>query len=481
MGQAFLHGNGGSNPLNFEVVGNADYPESISKNIIPDAYAKSTTYNGITYTVNGDGSITANGTATGTSVCNVWGSNNSQTLPAGTYALSGCPTGGGSSTYMLCSNDTTHKDTGDGVTFTLADDTAISFKIRINSGVTVSNLKFWPQLERGPAKTAFVKYAQKENTIWIKSGIKMPYWTTASGDAMPTWTAPQGNVVFWWKGVAAALVNSATSAGFRVVKYNSVKGNLFLTPVSCYQQVDAGTAKNWKSMNAYIYKSGTWVQFSSEFSATIKVTYPSGSTLTCTDGTTTLTATTTTGSYTFTVPNAGTWTVKAVSGSNTASKSVSITTSGQTASVTLSYIVYLYNAGDTCESVTGGWESAAGEWNDNTVWVGSTYSAQSGAIATKSKINLTGHNTLSITVDTAHDSSLIFGIRSTVLDTTAALYKHNVISDATAYADAASAGTFSLDISGYTGSYYVFVCSGGSYDSGEHWTSGGLISQISVK
>lgn len=408
MGQAFLHGNGGSNPLNFEVVGNADYPESISKNIIPDAYAKSTTYNGITYTVNGDGSITANGTATGTSVCNVWGSNNSQTLPAGTYTLSGCPTGGGSSTYMLCSNDTTHKDTGDGVTFTLADDTAISFKIRINSGVTVSNLKFWPQLERGPAKTAFVKYAQKENTIWIKSGIKMPYWTTASGDAMPTWTAPQGNVVFWWKGVAAALANSATSAGFRVVKYNSVKGNLFLTPVSCYQQVDAGTAKNWKSMNAYIYKSGNWVQFSGE-------------------------------------------------------------------------TVCLYNAGDTCESVTGGWGSNAGEWNDNTVWVGSTYSAQSSAIVTKSKINLTGRNTLSIIVDTAHDSSLIFGIRSTALDTTAAVYKHNVISDATAYADAASAGTFSLDISGYTGSYYVFVCSGNSYDSGEHWTSGGLISQISVK
>lgn len=397
-----------ANPLTFRAVASADYPESTSRNMFPDAYAKSTTYNGITYTVNGDGSITANGTATGTSTCNVWGSNNSQTLPAGTYTLSGCPTGGGSSTYMLCSNDTTHKDTGSGATFTLAGDTPISFKIRINSGVTVSNLKFWPQLEKGSAKTAFVKYAQKENTIWIKTSIAMPYWTTASGDAMPTWTAAQGNVVFWWKGVTSDLANSATSAGFRVVKYNSVKGNLFLIPVSCYQQVDAGTAKNWKSMNAYIYKSGKWVQFSDE-------------------------------------------------------------------------TVYLYNAGDTCESVTGGWASKGGEWNDNTVWVGSKNNAQASAIATKSKINLAGRNTLTITVDTAHDSSLIFGIRSTALDTTVALYKEDIISAATAYKDAASAGMFSLDISGYSGSYYVFVGAGGSYDSGDKWTSGGLISKILVK
>jgi hypothetical protein len=73
------------------------------------------------------------------------------------------------------------------------------------------------------------------------------------------------------------------------------------------------------------------------FAATINVTYPAGSTLTCTDGNITLTAPDTSGSYTFTVPNAGTWTVSSTNGSQNVSKAVSITTDGQSASVTLSY------------------------------------------------------------------------------------------------------------------------------------------------
>lgn len=73
------------------------------------------------------------------------------------------------------------------------------------------------------------------------------------------------------------------------------------------------------------------------FAATIAVTYPSGSTCTCSNGTTTLTAPNTTGSYTFTVPSAGTWTVKSTNGTDTAQQAVSITTNGQSASVTLSY------------------------------------------------------------------------------------------------------------------------------------------------
>ena len=73
------------------------------------------------------------------------------------------------------------------------------------------------------------------------------------------------------------------------------------------------------------------------FAATIAVTYPSGSTCTCSNGTTTLTAPNTTGSYTFTVPSAGTWTVKSTNGMDTAQQAVSITANGQSTSVTLSY------------------------------------------------------------------------------------------------------------------------------------------------
>jgi hypothetical protein len=73
------------------------------------------------------------------------------------------------------------------------------------------------------------------------------------------------------------------------------------------------------------------------FSATISVTYPAGSTCTCSNGADTLTAPNTTGSYTFTVPRTGTWTVKSTNGVDTAQQAVSITANGQSTSVTLSY------------------------------------------------------------------------------------------------------------------------------------------------
>ena len=79
--------------------------------------------------------------------------------------------------------------------------------------------------------------------------------------------------------------------------------------------------------------------------AAIGVTYPSGSVCTCTNGTLTLTAKDTTGKALFVIPSAGTWTVKAVNGSKSKSKTVSITAEGQVATVTLSYELVLFNNG----------------------------------------------------------------------------------------------------------------------------------------
>lgn len=79
--------------------------------------------------------------------------------------------------------------------------------------------------------------------------------------------------------------------------------------------------------------------------AVIGVTYPSGSTCTCTSGSKTLTAKDTTGKAIFVIPSAGTWTVKAVSGSKSTSKTVSITAEGQVATVTLTYELILFNNG----------------------------------------------------------------------------------------------------------------------------------------
>lgn len=94
----------------------------------------------------------------------------------------------------------------------------------------------------------------------------------------------------------------------------------------------------------------------------IGVTYPAGSTLTCTNGTKTLTAKTTNGNWGFVVPSGGTWTVTATDGSDTANETVEITAEGQSVSVVLSYRLVIFdgeNGGDNT-AVTGGWSAVNG-------------------------------------------------------------------------------------------------------------------------
>lgn len=92
--------------------------------------------------------------------------------------------------------------------------------------------------------------------------------------------------------------------------------------------------------NIYVLGGGT------KLFAAIGVTYPAGSTLTCTNGTKTLTAKTTSGQWVFAIPKAGTWTVTATDGTNTKSQSVSITSEGQFESMALSYQLHLFKAGE---------------------------------------------------------------------------------------------------------------------------------------
>lgn len=92
------------------------------------------------------------------------------------------------------------------------------------------------------------------------------------------------------------------------------------------------------------------------FSATINITYPTGSTCTCSDGTTTLSAPDTSGTWTCIVPNAGTWTVTSTSGAETDSKTVTITTDGQSISVELSYALFLFKPNAPSDIIAGEWE-----------------------------------------------------------------------------------------------------------------------------
>ena len=98
--------------------------------------------------------------------------------------------------------------------------------------------------------------------------------------------------------------------------------------------------------------------------ATINVTYPAGSICTCTLGTKVLRAKDTTGTWTFEVPKAGTWVVKAVSadGSHTRQISVSITTKGETKGVTLAFKQYIFQNGEFKVPVTNSGNIDNGYW-----------------------------------------------------------------------------------------------------------------------
>lgn len=127
-----------------------------TENLIPYPYAETTkTANGVTFTVNSDGSVTVNGTAT---------SDADFMLLRGpiqgyseSYFLSGCPTGGSDTTYYISEGFTTSKDTGNGVVLNnLPSDQA--WRIVIKSGTTVNNLVFRPMLNAGTTAKPYSKW-----------------------------------------------------------------------------------------------------------------------------------------------------------------------------------------------------------------------------------------------------------------------------------------------------------------------------------
>lgn len=160
----------GSTPTSYEppITGRELTVGVCGKNLIPYPYYNrdSKTHNGITFTVNGDGTITANGTAENTAEFTVI--NKNTVVKKGTYCISGCPKNTANG-YIACGNDGVRLATdsdGSGGTFTVDNDAnGFTFVIRINSGVTVENLVFRPQLELGSTATAYEPYHGTEYTI----------------------------------------------------------------------------------------------------------------------------------------------------------------------------------------------------------------------------------------------------------------------------------------------------------------------------
>lgn len=128
-------------------------------NLIPYPYSDgmSKTINGVTFTVSSDGSVTANGTATGAATFVLTVSITSVIEKNKDYYLSGCPAGGSTSTYYL-RFDGTGVDTGTGTLINITDDTQRNCYLSISAGYTANNLIFRPMLNAGTTAKPYSKW-----------------------------------------------------------------------------------------------------------------------------------------------------------------------------------------------------------------------------------------------------------------------------------------------------------------------------------
>ena len=115
------------------------------KNLLRPNWFNNQTVNGLTFTNNGDGTYTVNGTATAEATVS---KQISGIKKAHKYLLKGCPQGGSLGTYSL--NFTTSatlviNDTGDGAIGTAVADGITWLVLRVKNGTTVNNIVYKPQ------------------------------------------------------------------------------------------------------------------------------------------------------------------------------------------------------------------------------------------------------------------------------------------------------------------------------------------------
>ncbi len=202
--------------------------------------------------------------------------------------------------------------------------------------------------------------------------------------------------------------------------------------------------------------------------AIISVTYPSGAVCTCTSGTRTLTAKDTSGKALFVIPSAGTWTVTAVKGSQSASKAVSITAEGQVETVVLAYEFFIFKNGS---GLTSGYSVAGSGGNvskDSISWSGS--SSDGGiSVHIKPAVALNDYTKLCVDFECSYnwggDYGMGFGV-GTDAASASMITNTNWTAKVTSTARGEIArNTVQCDISALTDSEYIKIV--GSYSAGK--------------
>lgn len=128
-------------------------PDGTGKNLLK-VTASSTSGSGVTFTVNSDGTVSLNGTATNTVILTV----GTFTFEANkSYVLSGCPANGSTSTYLLSIQGIGY-DSGEGYIYTPTSDQEKNIVINIYSGTNVDGKVFSPMIRLAGTTPDFVPY-----------------------------------------------------------------------------------------------------------------------------------------------------------------------------------------------------------------------------------------------------------------------------------------------------------------------------------
>lgn len=203
--------------------------------------------------------------------------------------------------------------------------------------------------------------------------------------------------------------------------------------------------------------------------AFISVTYPEGSICTCTNGSITLIAEDTSGSWLFEVPIAGEWTISCTDSDKEASEVITVVDNGAYTIILVYWNGMLFEYGDSHTDETGGWNFSR-EWESNTVAEISNntmilqcfltndgvYPGPVGAI-TNNKIDLTNYSIVKVYSVEATEATSDTNFRIFISNDTNGVLKNGTRIAEKAFRESTTAHYTELDISNYSGLYYVGV------------------------
>lgn len=213
---------------------NPEYPQKIKivekptinvhgKNVIPYPFMETvaSTIDGITFTDNGDGTVTVNGTATEDIVKTIV---YNAPVVKGTYKFNGCPAGGSTNTYCASVRDVAYTvlkyDIGNGVEIVFNEDVGVVVNIRIKKGCQVNSIKFDLMLRPALYDDNSYEVYKKQSVASTVELLAIPVssggnYTDENGQQ---WIADYRD---WERGVDVQMIKTVTLDGSQVVHKNS--------------------------------------------------------------------------------------------------------------------------------------------------------------------------------------------------------------------------------------------------------------------